>query len=117
MNPFDRLDWIELRQHYDQRVATHQELVRLWQANAVQPFVKLLLGITDRAGNYSAAEHGLGPQIINSNPNGPQRVFDVAGRFLKVTSANDIPPLIRSAGLAFFKIGVGSEASCMMNPE
>lgn len=110
------LDWREVRRHYDEREDIHHELTRLFRSDDVHNFVRLLLGISDRAGNYSANEHQLGPRILNNNTNGEGRVFDLAGKLINVESASMVPPLIRQAAINYLKIGVGSEASCMLNP-
>ena len=73
--------------------------------------------MSNPGGNYSAAEHKLGPQILCENPNAHQRVFDLATKFMALTTAGDVPQLIKQAGMRFLQIGVGSEASCMVKPD
>ena len=63
MSALDKLDWGEVRKHYKQRVEIHRQLLSLYHSNKVTPFVRLLLGVSDPAGNYSADEHKLGPQF------------------------------------------------------
>lgn len=112
------LDWKQVRAHYDDRVDVHERLLKLHDGGLLDPFAKLLLGISDRAGNYSAAEHGLGPKILVNNGAGvAKRIADLAASFRALTKPRDVPPLIRAAGLSYMAIGVGSEASCMVNPE
>jgi hypothetical protein len=118
MSVLDHLDWMQVRAHYDERVNVHQRLLKLLDSGLLDPFARLLLGIAETAGNYSAAEHGLGPKILTMNgPNAPKRIADLAKSFRALTKPRDVPPLIRAAGLSYLWIGVGSEASCMMNPE
>jgi len=117
MSVLSGLDWSEVRAHYDERVGVHKELLNLLKSGPTDRFAKLLLGISDPNGNYSAAEHGLGPKILSSNRNAPPRVADLAARFRLVSKAREVPPLIHAADLSYLAIGVGSEASCMMNPK
>lgn len=95
----------------------HRELQKFRNQNAVNKFTDLALGISDNNGNYSAAEHGLGPKILSFNDNAPQRVFDLAGQFNSLSKAHGVPELIKTARLKYLQIGVGSEISCMVNPE
>lgn len=94
----------------------HRRLLMLHQGKLTHPFVDLAVGKSDPNGNYSAAEHGLGPKILAANANVQQRIYGLASQFLAAKRGLDIPPLIRSAGLTYLQIGVGSEMSCMMNP-
>jgi len=91
-------------------------LRRFFEARNVPAFSELALGMSHPAGNYSAAEHGLGPKILDSNPNARGQVYQLAGKFLPLTEANSVPTLIKDANIKWLKIGVGSELSCMMNP-
>jgi hypothetical protein len=85
----------------------------------VPQFANLALGISDADGNYSAAEHHLGPKILYPpyNLNAEQRVFELAGKFSTLKDARTVPDLIEQAQLSYLKIGVGSEISCMVNPQ
>jgi hypothetical protein len=117
MSALDTLDWRAVRAHYNQRVDIHRKLLGLYEDDKVTPFARLLLGISNNAGNYSAAEHGLGPQILAMNgESAARRVFDLAGHFISLKTARDVPQIIKDARIHFLQIGVGSEASCMMNP-
>lgn len=117
MSALHELDWHDVRDHYDNRVEIHTELLRLYQLNDVVPFVNLLLGISDPAGNYSADDHKLGPRIISNNSNVRNRIIALAGEFISLSSASAVPKIIQNAALSYLKIGVGSEASCMLNPK
>ena len=115
------LDWHEVRAHYQQRLDIHHQLTTLHNQAltnpaSIQRFDRLLLGISDRHANYSASDHGLGERIIRENGNAQQRVFLLASRFRRVAHAREVPQLIRAAALQFLKVGVGSEASCLLNP-
>lgn len=117
MSALDGLDWGEVRSHYDNRVEIHRELLRRYRSNNVGSLADLLLGISDPTGNYSANDHKLGPQIIAGNSNAKAQVVALGRRFIDLTSARTVPELIRNAALRYLKIGVGSEASCMVNPK
>lgn len=111
-----KLDWNEVRQHYDDRVAAHKRLLDFHHKKLVKPFFDLAVGISDPNGNYSAAEHSLGPKIVLNNSTAYQDVFGLATDFLAVTNGLQVPPLIKGASISYLQIGVGSELSCMMNP-
>ena len=106
-----------VREHYNTREQTHLRLLRLYQRKEHPKFIDLLLGISDPSGNYSAAEHGIGPKIVAENSRVQDRLLAVVEQFLRLTNAHEVPPIIHRAGIKYFQIGVGSEASCMVNPE
>lgn len=116
MSALEELDWGEVRSQYDNRVNIHRQLLKLYRANKVNQFVDLLLGISDPTGNYSADEHKLGPQILGGNRDARNQVIALARKFIDLTTARAVPELIRNAAIRYLKIGVGSEASCMVNP-
>lgn len=116
MSALKALNWVEVRDQYDRREQVRHDLASLRQQSKFAAFTELLLGISDPAGNYSAAEHGLGPQILAVNANAQARVCQLADRFLAVKNGHEVPGIIRSAALKYLQIGVGSEASCMLNP-
>lgn len=113
----DSVDWSAVRRQYDERMRAHRELLRLHKQKLIKEFADLALGISDPHGNYSAAEHGLGPKILGVNLDAAKRVFDLAENFIALTAARTVPALIRSAQLIYLQIGVGSEISCMVNPQ
>jgi hypothetical protein len=117
MSALTNLDWNHVRDHYDNRVEIHRQLLQFYREGELNPFVDLLLGISDPTGNYSADEHRLGPQIIASNRNARDQVVVLARRFIDLTTATSVPELIRNASIRYLKIGVGPEASCMVNPD
>lgn len=43
-------------------------------------------------------------------------MWDLASHFRSLKTPYEVPKLIRQAGLEYLQIGVGSEASCMLNP-
>ena len=117
MQILSSVNWREVKKHYLNRQTVHKKLLDLHKARAVRQFVELLLAISDPAGNYSADEHKLGRQILSRNANAHQRVFDLATQFIPLKAAFDVPKLVKAARLSYLQIGVGSEASCMLNPE
>ena len=117
MHILDAVDWAVVRKNYNNRIRVHKELVRLHKERSFTAFADVALGITDNDGNYSAAEHGLGPKILALNLNAAQHVFDLASTFIPLADARDVPALIWRAGLKYLQIGVGSEISCMVNPQ
>lgn len=114
--PLSVLDWREVRRHYDSREDAHRQLMKLYARSRQKEFVDLALGISDKAGNYSASDHTLGPQIRRDNRDADQRVFELAGQLMHLADGIGAPILIHQAGLKRLKIGVGSELSCMVNP-
>ncbi len=116
MSALDELYWGEVRNHYDEREEIHRQLLELHRNNNISEFVRLLLGVSNRAGNYSADDHKLGPQILNQNRNAERQVGDLAAKFMALDTARAVPELIKKTGIHYLKIGVGSEASCMVNP-
>src|SRR3974377_258550 len=116
MNILDNLDWVAVRRQYDTRTKVKSTLLNLYQQNLVSGFVELALGVSNPDGNYSASEHALGPRILLNNMNAERRVFELAGRFIALPRAVQVPLLIRQAQLQYLWIGVGSELSCMVNP-
>lgn len=116
MSVFDEIHWEEVRQHYDERVETHERLLQLHDGNLRKEFFRLALGIERNAGNYSAAEHGIGPRIGAENSNYEERVFKLATELRGLSNGRSVPKAIRDAGLRYLAVGVGSELSCMVNP-
>jgi hypothetical protein len=87
------------------------------EADERREFAELLIGLSDSNGNYSAVERGLGPLILSEKQTPINRIWDLATELREVESAHEVPKIIRKAGLRYLQIGVGSEASCMLNPE
>src|SRR5271169_5817493 len=73
MSALDTISWRYVRTHYDERERIYHELLSLRKSRNLGQFTRLLLGISDPAGNYSAAEHGLGPKILSENANAESR--------------------------------------------
>jgi hypothetical protein len=85
----------------------------------VKDFAQMAVGFSDPDANYSASEghRPLGPDILNSNMNAERQIFELAGKFIPLTDARQVPEFIRAAQIKYLFIGVGSEISCMMNPQ
>jgi len=116
MSIFEAVDWAGVREHYDGRTKTHLNLMALYKKKSLEPFALGALGISEAAGNYSAAEHGLGPKVLGTNQNAEKRIFELAENFVALENARSVPELIRKAQIKYLKISVGSEISCLVNP-
>ena len=92
------------------------EMLLTLRDREAEAFARLALGIDDPAGNYSAAHHGLGPEILTLNTRAEERVMELALR-LQSEPENTVPQAIREAGLTSLSIGVGSELSSMLRPD
>ncbi len=116
MSVLDELNWQSVREQYGVRLAVRERLNRLFLGEDRRAFFDLAMGISESAGNYSAAEHGLGAKIRSENLGSEQRVHQLALRFRQLANAREVPEVIRLADLRYLSIGVGSELSCLMNP-
>ncbi|MBV1834598.1 hypothetical protein [Novacetimonas pomaceti] len=113
---FDELDWDGIVDHYYERLHIHETLLSYFRSGDLTKFPDLLVGISDVHGNYSARDHDLGPRILRENVNSRKRLYEISAKFLELDDARTVPEIIRAAGMKYFQIGVGSEASCMLNP-
>lgn len=111
------VDWSEVKSQYQMRSKISAELRTLMNDGQVRKFAELAIGISDDAGNYSAAEHPRIKASIPTNLNWMGRVFNLAKEFIPLKNASEVPQLIDRANLDYLKISVGSELSCMMNPK
>lgn len=109
-----KLDMHAVREQYLHRERVHSDLRRFLDSGAVHDFVQLALGISDDAGNYSAAEHGLGPRILADCTEND--VFDLATEIDDCPSPHHLPKLIYRQNLPYLKISVGTEIAMMLNP-
>ena len=115
----DNVDWKAVRDHYDTRIAVSKNLQSLYQRQMISKFGQTAVGFSDPDANYSASEghRPLGPDILRSNLNAEQQIFNLAGKFVPLSDARKVPALIRGANIKYLFIAVGSEISCMMNPK
>lgn len=119
MSTLASLDWAAVREHYNRRMRVHKTLLRLHREESISKFAILALGVDDVDGNYSAAEHGLGPKILHAdfNRDAARRIFDLAGDLKSLSDGLKVPEIIANQPMKYLKIGIGSELSCMVNPE
>lgn len=109
------LDFAVVREHYLLRERTHQRLRRLFDDGSIHEYVQLALGISDSAGNYSAAEHrGMAGKILVDSSE--ERIFELAGAINVCPSPHHFPKLIYAQGVPNVKISIGSEIGTMLNP-
>lgn len=111
------LDWSDVLDHYDQRAGIGRMLRGHLADGNVDAFARLAVGVDDPKGNYSAHEHGLGRKVLGSNRDAAPRLAELGDNFRLLTDAHDVPKMIRDAGLKYLGISVGSEISCLLNPE
>jgi hypothetical protein len=109
-----KLDMRNVRDLYLRREWAHETLRQLFTAGAVHDFVQLALGISNPAGNFSAAEHGLGPRVLLESSE--DDVFKLATEIEKCSNTRDLPDLIYQHRLPYLKISVGSEIAMMLKP-
>ena len=118
MSPLDDLDWEEVREQYDIRESAHRQLILLYDKPSKDAFAEKALAIKVPECNYSAYDHSLGPKILHRdfNLNAINRIYEIAGCFRELIDPHEVPKLIHNCQLKFFQTAVGSELSCMMNP-
>jgi hypothetical protein len=110
------LDMAEVRDHYLLRERTSRRVRQLFEGRNVPEFVRLALGMTDPAGNYSASEHVMGPRILAAT-GAEQDVFDLATTIEDNRVVNRLPSVIYERSIANLKISVGSEIAMMLKPD
>ncbi len=111
-----QLDWSRVCETYAVRADISHRLAGLHARGQVREFCELLLSPD---ANYSARDHGLAPRIRARTINGEnvdQRLFTLASNFRSLTDAVEVPQIVKNAHLSYLGIGVGSEASCLLNP-
>ncbi len=115
----ERVDWRTVRSQFEKRTRVSKRLRELHRQGKVKEFARTAVGFTDPDANYSASEghRPLGPDILNSNLNAERQVFELAGKFPQLKDARQVPEIIKAARIKYLFIGVGSEISCMMNPQ
>ncbi|MCI0632232.1 MAG: hypothetical protein L0Y44_16435 [Phycisphaerales bacterium] len=113
-NIVGQLDMDAVREHYLHRERTHRELRGLLEAGEIHEFVQLALGISSDTGNYSAAEHGLGPRILAES--NETAVFRLATEIEACPTSRRLPQVIYQHSVPFLKISVGSEIAMMLKP-
>ena len=99
------------------RAQVSAKMSDLLKRNQMRDFAELAIGLSEAAGNYSAAEHPKIQVSIPTNLNWYGRVVNLAKQFVPLRDAEQVPALIERARLDYLKISVGSEISCMVNPQ
>ncbi len=110
----DKLNFIEVKQHYNQREEMHEQLRQDFQVGNINSYVENALGILDGRGNYSASEHGLGSLILSETSS--SRVFQLAKDLDGCIKTSHIPTIIYKSNISYLKISVGSEMAMMLRP-
>ena len=111
----DELDLTSVRGHYNRRVNASEKLIFLLSSGSTKAYVNLALGIDDAYGNYSAADHNLGPKILGGRSE--ESVFKLASTLATAKSDKDVQRMIYEANIPYLKIGVGSEMAMLLRPE
>lgn len=112
---WNAIDYQVARKLYDSRYRIHRRLLKAFHEKRVQDYVDLALGIEEAGGNYSAAEHGLGPMILQQSS--PERVFQLAKQLYACQDPTQVPNIIYTEGIPFLKISVGSEMAALLGPD
>lgn len=112
---WDTIHYRTARVLYDKRYEIHRRLARAFQDEQARSYAELALGIKEDGGNYSAAEHGLGPRILQRSR--PEEVFALARKLFACALPTEIPGIIYEANLPYLKIGVGSEMAALLRPD
>jgi len=115
LQAWNAIDYRVARELYDRRYGIHRRLLKAFQQNRVQDYVVLALGIEEAGGNYSAAEHGLGPIILQQSS--PERVFQLAEKLYVCQDPAQVPDIIYKEYIPFLRISVGSEMAALLKPE
>jgi hypothetical protein len=114
--PWDVIDYNAAANLYAHRYGIHKRLIQFLQGNQVYEYVQLALGIVEKGGNYSAAEHGLGPKILQHSS--PETVFELAKKlFTFQGSPEKVPEVIYKENIPYLKISVGSEMGALLRPQ
>jgi hypothetical protein len=108
------LDMRQVRAHYLRRKRAHLRLHELFNRGDVHGDAQLALGISDDTGNYSAAEHGMGPLILARATE--QAVFDLATAIDVCPTTNHLPGLVYEHAIPGLKISIGTEVAAMLRP-
>src|SRR5580704_4928272 len=104
MSALAKLQWGGVLKQYNNRLTIHHQLMSFHRNKQYASFVELLLGISDPGGNYSAAEHKLGPRILSGNVDALSRIVTLAEEFMKIKIVKTVPKLISEANLSYLKV-------------
>ncbi len=109
------LDFLAVRKHYFRRKRAHRMLRDFFESRQVHEFAQLALGISNPAGNYSAAEHGMGPIILARGSDSD--ILDLARDIDASSSVSHLPHIIYNKAIDRLKISIGSEIAMMLFPK
>jgi hypothetical protein len=109
--------WRQVREEYYRRHAVHRALLELHVQGEKRGFADLLLGITNPRASYSASQHEVGRRILSANQKAENLVYEFGRQLMQVQSALKVPEMVRAARLRHLTLAVGSEASCLLNPQ
>jgi hypothetical protein len=112
---WNSIDYSVAKALYESRYKIYQTLLKAFQGNDTHGYVELALGIKNRGGNYSAAEYGLGPKILNQSS--PQRVFQMAEKLYACNDPKQILDIIYKESIPNLKVSVGSEMAALLKPD
>jgi hypothetical protein len=115
MSKLNFLEMNDVLAHYTRRHALGRTLTGFLNNSDSKKFAELALGISDSEGNYSAAEHGLGPQILAMTK--ASMILDLGKRLANCADPKRVVDEIYSARIPNLKISVGSEIAMMLCPD
>lgn len=105
----------DIRKNYFDRKKVGKEMKRLLAYGTAVQFVELALGISNASGNYSAAEHDLGPKILSQRS--PAAIKNLALSLVQSNTATAMLDAIYQANIPWLKVGVGSEMAMLLKPQ
>lgn len=104
----------DVRRNYLDRKSVGKNLRNLLASGPAIEFAELALGISNPTGNYSAAEHALGPKILSQRS--PSAVKNLAQTIVGCNTAKSMLDEIYKANIPWLKVGVGSEMAMLLKP-
>ena len=111
----DEIDYGYVANHYAKRLLVADRLKSLLSLGADQKYAELALGINDPYGNYSAAEHGHGPKILENRSH--KAVFKLAQKLSDIGDAKKMLDVIYNENIPYLKVAVGSEIAMLLQPD
>lgn len=105
----------DVRRNYLDRRAVGEELRNFLVSGPAIKFAELALGLSNPTGNYSAAEHALGPKILSHRS--PTAIKILAQTIVGCNTATSMLDEIYQANIPWLKVGVGSEMAMLLKPK
>lgn len=115
MLPLSEALWAHVCKLYKIRSNLHKKLLMLRSSGAVDEYLDLALGISDRLANYYSVEVRKQALLVR-HLNSPDLIMSMADKFLKLEDGRDVPTIVRDAGLLHVGLATGSEIACLLNP-